>query len=217
MNQNIGQHAEGRVVHPAAILQLALREAGVVVSAGGNDGVVVGIVGLHDDAAGQFTTACAARDLRHQLKDPFRGAEVRHRQRVIAADNADQRDAVNVVALSDHLRPDEQVNFAGVEAREQMFEIVASTDSIAVHAADARAGKDFREAFFALLRSGAEVVEVLALAVGTFRRDDALESAVVAFQPLSRARDLVFAAAACDGSARWRSSGTRASARRRGR
>ena len=65
---------------------------------------------------------------------------------MVAAHHADQRDAVNVVALGDHLRAHQQIDFARVQARQQPLEIVASAHGVAIHAADARAGKDLRRA-----------------------------------------------------------------------
>ena len=62
---------------------------------------------------------------------------------MVAADDADEGDAVDVVALGDHLRADEEIDFAGVKAGEQALEIVAAANGVAIHAADARAGKDF--------------------------------------------------------------------------
>jgi hypothetical protein len=104
---------------------------------------VVRIVRLHHDAPRQFAPAGPARDLRHELKDALGGAEVRHRERVVAAHHAHQRDAVNVVALGDHLRAHQQVDLARVQPRQQPFQVAAAAHRVAVHAADARAGKDF--------------------------------------------------------------------------
>jgi hypothetical protein len=55
------------------------------------------------------------------------------------------------VALGDHLCADEEIDFAGVKAGEQMLEIVAAANRISIHAANARAGEDLRETFFSLL------------------------------------------------------------------
>ena len=60
LKQHVGQDAEGRIVHPAAIFQFAIHESFVVVLAGGQDGVVVWIVGLDDHSPGQLPTSGAA-------------------------------------------------------------------------------------------------------------------------------------------------------------
>ena len=59
------------------------------------------------------------------------------RGRMVAADDAYEGDAVNVVALGDHLGADEQVDFARVQARKQALHVMAASDGVAVHAADA--------------------------------------------------------------------------------
>jgi hypothetical protein len=56
---------------------------------------------------------------------------------MVAADDADQRDAVDVMAFGYHLGADEEVDFAGVEAGEEALEVVAAADGVAIHAADA--------------------------------------------------------------------------------
>ena len=153
---------------------------------------MIGIVSLHDDAPRQLAAAGAAADLRHELEDPLGRAKVGHRERVIAAHHAHQRDAVNVVPFGDHLRADQQIDFARMQTRQQPLEIVPAAHRVAIHAADARSGKDLLQPLFALLRAGAEVVQVLALAFGASRRHSALEAAVVALQPLSGAGQAVF-------------------------
>ena len=107
---------------------------------------------------------------------------------MIAAHHAHQRDAVNVVALGDHLRADEQIDLARVQARQQPFQIVAAAHRVAIHAPDARAGKNLRQPLLALLRARAEVVQMLAVALGAARRNRAPVAAVVALQPLALAR-----------------------------
>jgi hypothetical protein len=93
---------------------------------------------------------------------------------------------VNIVALGDHLRADEQVDLAGVEACEQAFEIGSATNRVAVHAADARVGKYLAQPFFALLRSRAKIVKMLARALGAAGGHGAPVAAVVAFEALAR-------------------------------
>src|SRR6185437_13607856 len=69
---------------------------------------------------------------------------------------------------------------------------MAAANGVAVHAADARGGKDFSEAFFALLRAGAEIVEVLGVALRAAGRDGAAVSAVVALEALPFTGEAVF-------------------------
>jgi len=58
---------------------------------------------------------------------------------------------MNVVALGDHLRANEQVDLAGVKSGQKVFQIVTATHGIAIHAADASAGKNLSQPFLALL------------------------------------------------------------------
>ena len=107
---------------------------------------------------------------------------------------------MDVVALGDHLRADEEVDFAGVQALEEALHVAAAADGVAVHAADARVGEEFLQAFFALLRAGAEEEEMLALALGAVFRDGAAEAAVVAFEACADAGgagEVRFVASAC--------------------
>ncbi len=55
-------------------------------------------------------------------------------------------------------------------------------------------GEELLQAFFALLRAGAEVVEVLALALGAGFGDAAAEAAVVALEALAGLGDAVVGA-----------------------
>ena len=116
---------------------------------------------------------------------------------MIAAHHAHQRHAVNVVPLGDHLRADQQIDLARVQPREQMLQVVPPAHGVAIHAADPRAGKDLRQPLLALLRTRAEIVEMLAVALRALRRHRALVTAVVALQPLARARDLRLRRSVC--------------------
>ena len=72
-----------------------------------------------------------------KLKCPFGGTEIGEAQRHVSADHADQRDPVNVVTLGDHLRADEQIEFAIIERAQSAFEIIVTADSVAIEAGDA--------------------------------------------------------------------------------
>ncbi len=91
----------------AAELHLLGDEAGEVVACGHLHGVVVGVVGLDEDFAGEVAASGASADLGEELEDAFGGAEVGHAEGVVGADDADEGDAVDVVALGDHLGADE--------------------------------------------------------------------------------------------------------------
>jgi len=99
---------------------------------------MVGVIGLHDHLPGSSRDR-RVRNLGEELEDALRGTKIRQPQRVIAAYNANQgyrgcRD------LGNHLRADEQVDFAGVEARRRRS-MSPRPRPCAIHAAE-RAGKD---------------------------------------------------------------------------
>src|SRR3954451_7906301 len=94
------------------------------------------------------------------------------------------------VPLGDHLGASQEVIPARMKAGQQALEVVPPTHGVAIHAPDARSGKDLRQALFALLRSRAEVIQVLAVALGTTRRHLARVPAVVALHTLALAGDL---------------------------
>ena len=121
-DQYIRQHGCGRIVQQAAIAQFLFDEAEIIMLGGAANGVVIQVVRLHQYASGQFATAGAARDLGKQLKDAFGGAEVGQAERMIDPQHADQRDAVDVVAFGDHLRADQQIDFAAVQPRQNAFD-----------------------------------------------------------------------------------------------
>jgi len=80
----------------------------------------------------------SAFHLGQQLKRALGCAKVREAQRHIGAHNTDERDSVNVVALGDHLRAHQQVEFAFVESVEGAFEIFAAAHRVAIETPDAR-------------------------------------------------------------------------------
>ena len=63
---------------------------------------------------------------------------------------------------------------------QQPFHVPASAYGIAIHPPDARTGKDLLQPLFALLRSRTQVVQVLAVALGTALRYVPAKTAVVA-------------------------------------
>ena len=109
---------------------------------------------------------------------------------MIAADHTDQCDAVYIVALGNHLRAYKQVNFACVQPCKQALKIVAPAYRVAIHASDPRCGEDFAKPLLTLLRTCAEVIEVLTVALGASPRNSFAHSAVMAFKPLSLTRNL---------------------------
>ena len=78
-------------------------------------GVMILKIGLQHDFAGSLAATGASGDLGEQLERAFGGAEIGKAERDVGSDHAHQRHAVNVVAFGDHLRADEEIEFAFVE------------------------------------------------------------------------------------------------------
>ena len=158
MNDDIGERDVGRIVHPLAVLHLALDQGVEIVLGRALDGVVVGMVSLHEDGAGKLAASGASGDLGEELEDALGSAKVRQSEGKICTDDSYQRDPMDVMALGDHLRADEQVDLAGMEAHEEALHVRAAAHGVSVHAADACAGKDLLKPLLALLRSRAEEI-----------------------------------------------------------
>ena len=58
---------------------------------------------------------------------------------------------MNVVALGDHLRAYEQIDFACIHAGESALEIFAAADGVAIQSPNAGLGKQAMQQFFELL------------------------------------------------------------------
>src|SRR6266702_2483700 len=115
---------------------------------------------------------------------------------MVAAHHTHQSNAVDVMPLGNHLRAYQQVDFTGVKPRQKPLEVIAAAYGVAIHTADARRGKYLRKPLLALLRAGAKIIHVFAIALRTARRNRSPKPAVVAFKPLTFARDV--------GLLRWR-------------
>ena len=80
-HNHVGERSERRVGHHAAKVQFALEEGEVILFDGVLNRVVVRIKGLDEHAAGKFSAAGAASDLREQLKGALSGAEIGQAER----------------------------------------------------------------------------------------------------------------------------------------
>src|SRR5215467_10371093 len=90
-------------------MQLAFKERCVVLLDRILNRVVIGIVSLDQHSTGQVTAASAAGYLGEQLEGTLGGAEIRHAERSVRADHSDQSDAMKIVALRQHLCPDQNI------------------------------------------------------------------------------------------------------------
>ena len=113
--------AEGRIAELAPARHLAGEELLDGVACREGDGPGVRLVGLDEHPAGRVTAA-AARELRHELEGALLGAEVGEGHGGVRIHDSGQRDALEVVALGDHLRAQEDAPLAGREAAERLGE-----------------------------------------------------------------------------------------------
>ena len=104
-------------MHPVAELKFLFVEANKVVVGCELHGVVILEIGLQDDFAGGLAASGASGDLGEELESALGGAEVRKAEGNVGSDDADQRHAMNVVTLGDHLRADKEIEFAFIQAR----------------------------------------------------------------------------------------------------
>src|SRR6202012_1635475 len=132
VHERVGERGEWRGGHGTGGVHLSRGDAGVVVLTGKLVDVVIGLVGLHENAAGFVAAAGAAADLGEKLEDAFGSTKIWQSHREISANDADERDAMDVVAFGDHLRADEEVDFSGVETLKDALHVAASADGVAV-------------------------------------------------------------------------------------
>src|SRR5664280_2774974 len=181
-HQHVADGVERRVVHPATEANFFFVESMVVVRGGELDGVVVGKKCLQHDFAGSVASPGASRNLGEQLEGALGGTEVRKTERGIGADDPHQRDVGDVVALGDHLRAHQQIDFARVQRVQHALEIVAAMDRIAIEPGNARLRKHAVQDVLQLLRSGPQILHTFAAALGAGPERRARVAAVVAHQ-----------------------------------
>ena len=105
---------------------------------------------------------------------------------MVCSHHADEGDSMDIVALGDHLRAHQQVDVPAVQPIEKVLHVEPVADGIAIHAANAGLGKQFLQTLFALLRTGSQVKQMLALALGASFGHGLNVSAIVTFEPLTR-------------------------------
>ena len=129
----------GRIVKLAAVADLRVEERLVGLQARVADAVMLGIEGLDDRLPRPVAAPGAARDLRQELEGTLRGAEVRQGQPDVGGDHAHEGHVREVMALGDHLRPDEDVDVAAGEAVEEGRGGAAAADRVTIETRDRHA------------------------------------------------------------------------------
>src|ERR1035437_353370 len=96
---------------------------------------------LHKNFAFHIAATGATGDLREKLEGAFARSKIRLMQRGVRVNDADERDVREMQPFRDHLRADENVNFARTKIAEDVAVIVLALHRVGVHALDTRLGK----------------------------------------------------------------------------
>ena len=119
----------------------------------------------------------------HQLREQaLAGAVVLREQRGIGIEHADERQLLEVVALGDHLRADQDVDVAAVHRVERFLCAALPARGIGVDAQDARLREQRLQAFLDALRAAAERLQIDIAAGRAGVRDAQFQAAVMAAQ-----------------------------------
>ena len=90
---------------------------------------------------------------------------------------------MNVVAFGDHLRPDQQVEFSGIQSAQRTLEISMAAHRIAIESSNAGLRKISVQQFLQLFRACAQKINVLTSALYAAFRHRSSETAVMALHP----------------------------------
>ena len=124
-------------------------------------------VRLHDHFARQVGAARAPGHLEQERGESLRRAEIAAVERIVGADDTDEREPPEIVALGEHLRADENVDRTRVHTIAHTRECALAPGAVAVDAFDASVRKTGAERALEPLRSVAERHEVDVAALGT--------------------------------------------------
>src|SRR5579863_572176 len=119
------------------------------------------------------------------MESAFGGAKIRHGERAVRADDADQRDAMKVVAFGEHLRADQNIEGTIGKRAESFLKLTLGARDVAVEAGDARFGKFLAQAFFELFGTFAEKINILRITLRTFLWNGLHRTAVMTFEAVA--------------------------------
>ncbi len=178
-----GLEGVGRKAGTAALGQLHLGEAHVVVVLQGPVQGMVRVAGLDQHLPRQPGAAAAAAHLHELGEQALRRPEVGGEQGGVGVEHTHQGEAGKVVALGQHLGAHQDVGLAPVDPLQQGLPLALAAGAVPVGAQQARAGKAHRQGRLQALGTAAERQDVLVAATGAVARDRLLAPAVVAAQP----------------------------------
>ena len=109
------------------------------------------IISLYQNAARLIAAAGTPGDLRDQLKCPLGRSQIRHAKPDVDPYNADERNIWKIVALGEHLGPDQQVDPASGEIKQCGLHFAFMGHRVTVYACDTQIGKLFLQLRFVFL------------------------------------------------------------------
>jgi hypothetical protein len=154
----------GRVAVFSTPTKFVFEEVVWVLGGSSEDGGVIWLERLDNDAAIAFGSTGSASDLDEELEGTLASPEITFAKRVIGEDYADEGDVRKVEAFGDHLGADEDIGFVVDELMEFGLMVIDGAGGIAVPADDAGGGEVAPHFSFDLLGAGADGAERLAAA-----------------------------------------------------
>jgi len=127
-----------RELHDLALLQQAIGKGRIVVRTQGIEQHMVGEGSLNQYLTGFIGAAGAACNLHQLRKQPFRRTEIRTEQGAVGIDDTDQREIGEVMALGQHLRAEQDIDFTGMHGFQHVVEGMLALGAVAINPQDAR-------------------------------------------------------------------------------
>ena len=114
---------------------------------------MIRLVSLDHNLTWTASASGTPRRLRQQLKRPFPGAVVAHRQRQIRRQHADQRHRREIMPFDDHLRTDQDICIPSGKRRQNLFIAFPRAGRVCVHSQHSCLREHFMKLFFHRFRS----------------------------------------------------------------
>ena len=187
------QPAAGRVAENPAHFHLLFVEGPVVLLCRGQDAGLVRMIRLDQSESFFVPPAGPADRLHQQLPGALTGTVIAREERQIRQQHAHQRHIREIVALHNHLRPDQDVRLMIREGLHNFFMAVFSARRVEIHPQDLRFRKFLLHDALRHLRTGAEPADMRRPALRAPLHHRLLVAAVVADQfsaPVRRQRDV---------------------------
>ena len=158
-DEHAHEMAERRIAEHPAPLELAGEEAGDVVPRGVLDRPRFRLERLHEHAS-RRVAAAATGELGEELERALLGPEVGQAEPGVGVDDGSELDAGEVMALRDHLRPDEDGALGPGEPLERCAQLLRPRDGVGVEPDPFQLGHVEFELALELLRPGSDPREL---------------------------------------------------------